>query len=89
MLEKCGVGFGEELTYLIFKSLEKLSIKKEIKELRFWGKILGTHNDYYIAESPADEDGGDEELAPDVEPKGTGINKNTYWVTTDLNGEWT
>lgn len=48
-LEKCGVGFGEELTYLIFKSLEKFSITKQIKELRFWGKVIGSQADYYIA----------------------------------------
>lgn len=51
--ERCGVGFGEELTYTIFKSLEKFSITKQIKELRFWGKIIGSNADYYIAESPA------------------------------------
>lgn len=82
--ERCGVGFGEELTYTIFKSLERFSITKQIKELKFWGKIIGSVADYYIAESPADA--AEEELPPDVEPKGTGINKSTYWVTTDLNG---
>lgn len=84
--EKCGIGFGEELTYLIFKSLERFSILKQVKELKFWGKITGTQADYYIAESPAE--GGEEELPPDVEPKGQGINKMTYWVSTNLNGDW-
>ena len=33
------------------------------------------------------EDAG--ELPPEVEPKGTGVNKNTYWVCTDLLwGDW-
>lgn len=57
-----------------------------MKELKFWGKIICSGNDYYIAEVPAEA--GEEELPPGVEPKGTGINKWSYWVTTDLNGEW-
>ena len=28
-------------------------------------------------------------MPPDVEPKGSGVNKNTYWVSTDLLvGDW-
>ena len=45
-----GVGFGEELTYKIFKSLERFSINKSIDQLKFWGKIFGQNQDYYIAE---------------------------------------
>ncbi len=43
--------------------------------MRLWGKILGSHKDYYVAEGVL-EGGGDEgELAPNVEPKGQkGIN---------------
>ena len=61
---------------------------KQIKEVKFWGNILGREKDYYILECAAE--GGEEgELAPEVEPKGTGVNKNTYWVSTDLlNGDW-
>lgn len=54
--------------------------------MKFWGKITALNNDYYIAESPADP--SEEELPPDVEPKGQGINKTTYWVSTNLNGDW-
>ncbi len=31
-------------------SLRKLAEKSKAKELRFWGKILTTGKDYYIAE---------------------------------------
>ena len=64
-------------------------MKKNTKQLRFWGKIIGKESDYYIAEGLAD--GGEEagELAPDTEPKGTGVNKWNYWATTCLSGEWT
>ena len=52
--ERAGVGFGEECTYLIFKSLERFSILKQVKELKFWGKIMCSDRDYYIAECPAE-----------------------------------
>jgi hypothetical protein len=29
------------------------------------------------------EGGEEQELAPNVEPKGTGVNKLNYWVTND------
>ena len=28
-------------------------------------------------------------MPPDVEARGTGVNKMNYWVTTDLSDEWT
>lgn len=39
------------------------------------------------------EAGGDnvepaEEPSPDIEPRGEGINKKIYWVTTDLTKNW-
>jgi hypothetical protein len=66
-----------------------LSIKKNTKQLKLWGKILTVEKDYYVAEGLAD--GGEDvgELAPETEAKGTGINKWSYWVTTMLTGEWT
>lgn len=43
--------------------------------------------DYYVAEGIA-EGGEDGELAPNVEARGTGVNKFTYYVSNDLLGEW-
>ena len=54
--------------------------------MKFWGKITGTNADYYIAETPAESD--EAELPPEVEPKGTGVNKMTYWVCNDLSSDW-
>jgi hypothetical protein len=50
--------------------------------LRLWGKILCSKNDYFIAEgiSEGQEEG---ELPPGTDPKGTGLNKFTYFATTD------
>ena len=55
--------------------------------MRLWGKIYGTNKDYYIAEG--EKEGGDTgELPPEVEPRGTGVNKNVYWVTDSVTSEW-
>jgi len=60
---------------------------------RFFGKILGTESDYYIAETqcePVEEAGGEEgvERDADFEPNGTGTNVYTYFVTHSTMGEW-
>lgn len=57
--------------------------------MRLWGKIIGSEKDYYIIEGQAD--GGEEagELGADVEPKGVGANKWTFWASNELTGEWT
>ena len=86
-----GVGFGEQETYRLQKSLKKLAAKVSASSLNFFGKITGTERDYYIAEGvvEAEEEGEGEEKDADFEPKGTGVNKFTYFVATDSLSEWT
>ena len=59
-----------------------MAVTKQVKQVKFWGKILGRDKDYYIAEGILEGDDG-VELPPNVEPKGQGINKMNYWVTND------
>jgi len=59
-----------------------------ILKLRFWGKILGTSGDYYVAEGQMEAAGDPDENDPDFEPQGTGANAFTFWVTTSLTGSW-
>lgn len=40
-LEWVGIGFGEDTTYLIQKSLKRLASATGASELRFFGKIFG------------------------------------------------
>ena len=79
-----GIGFGQQELYRLQKSLKKLAADSGAARLRLFGKIRGTENDYYVAEGEVEggdeEEGGDEKPA-DFEPKGTGVNKNTYWVS--------
>jgi len=47
-----GVGFGEEQTYRLFRSLQCLAGREgEECKVRFWGKILGKNADYFVAEA--------------------------------------
>lgn len=40
--EWAGIGFGEEQTYRLQKSLTELTFKKQLKQVRLWGKIIGS-----------------------------------------------
>merc|ERR1719399_1365800 len=91
MLEWAGVGFGELESYQIMCSLRKLaadSSEDGIKQLRFWGKILGISADYYVAEGQLEAEGDPDENDPTYEKQGEGCNAFTFWVTTSLTGKW-
>ncbi len=62
--------------------------KFEPKTVRLWGKVYGIQKDYYVAEGEK-EAAAAGELPPEVEPRGTGVNKYVYWVTDSVTGEWT
>lgn len=77
-----GFGFSPSEVHALSCSFQHLASKENVQKVRFWGKILGTKADYYIAEGKF---GGEEEAAEGVEPAGdTGVNFYTYWVTTNL-----
>lgn len=49
--EQAGLGFGEELTFRLFRSLQLLAGREgDDCKIRFWGKIIARHGDYYIAQ---------------------------------------
>lgn len=76
---------------LLQKSLKTLVQEKRISKIKLWGKIKGSKQDYYVAEGVA-EAAGDEDgaaLPEDMEPKGTGVNKFTYWATNSPLSNWT
>ena len=89
------ISFGEYGAYILQKSLKDLCLKTAATNLRFWGKIRGTKQDYYIAEVTADatgggEEGGEEEGTANNEAPGTGVNAMTYFVTNcPASGKWT
>ena len=99
MFQWAGIGFGEQETYRLQKSIKKLAASKTHRSLRFFGKIYGTVKDYYVVEATGD--GGDaeaeepekegEEAEPDpkLEGRGQGVNELTYYVSQDSLSEWT
>lgn len=87
-----GIGFGEIEAYRIMKSLKKLAIDSGAANVRFFGKITGSKQDYYVAEGAlegGDEEGGDAEKPADLEPRGSGVNKFVYWVSNNILDKWT
>jgi radial spoke head protein 4A len=102
MMRIAGLGFSDYESYALSLSIRKLATEtKGVTSSRFWGKILGIKNDYFIAEleltgkdaaaktNPlaelSDYLPGLEEY---VEPRGVGVNKYVYFCTTSVNGEW-
>jgi len=90
IFEHAGIGFGEQETMLLQKSLQKLAKTPGMVNVRLWGKVQGTERDYYVAEGAYDkgEDENAEARLPDFEAHGTGINKNFYWACNSPLQEW-
>ena len=91
-----GIGLSKEETYRVYAALLQLQQTKQLATVRFFGKVLGTEADYYVAEctgyQPPDPDpDADPEPEPpaDAEPAGSGCNAFTYFVTNDPASEWT
>jgi radial spoke head protein 4A len=90
-LQWAGVGFGEAETYRIMCSMRNLAAKEKdngVVTLRFWGKILGTGADYYVAEAKRDAGDLPEGAEEGEDAPGVGANQNAYYVTNDLTGDW-
>lgn len=87
MFKWAGISFGQQATYQIHLSLRGLAASTpRLKKLRFWGKLLGIGDDYFVAEGEMDDVG---ESEPPVEARGTGANTYTYWVSPGGNAPWT
>lgn len=95
LFEWAGVGFSRAEVYRIYASLCKLQQSRKLETVRFFGKILGTTKDYYVAEAKYVEQPEQPEPDPDAPPPavpaeeyGTGCNAFTYFVTTDPAAPW-
>jgi radial spoke head protein 4A len=84
-----GIGFGENETLLLARSLKQLAISSGASNIRLWGKIQGTKRDYYIAEGSTDAGQTEEEKPAGFEARGTGVNKYVYWATNSPLEAWT
>lgn len=50
-MNEVGVGLNETETILLQQAIQKLIRSKPLATARFWGKVMGIQNDYYIAEA--------------------------------------
>lgn len=81
-----GISIGETNCYHLSKVLRELAIENDVKEIRFWGKILGK-KDYYVIQGLTSKSYVND-LGPNSEPYGTGINDYSYWVSNNVLGKW-
>jgi radial spoke head protein 4/6 len=87
MLEWAGVGFGEETSTYINKSLNRLAQVSGASNVKLFGKVFALEADYWVAEGTLDE----EEEAPSSrtqESRNKGTNGSVFWVTHDLTSDW-
>jgi radial spoke head protein 4A len=95
LFEWAGVGLSREEGFRVYMSLCKLQLSKKLATVRFFGKILGTSKDYYLAEAkhvdpPEQPEPDPDAPAPAVPPEeyGTGCNSCSYFVTNDPAAPW-
>jgi hypothetical protein len=89
MWRQASIDFGEDETYRLHLSLKRLLESTGASELRFWGKFLAREKDYYVAEGRLPFVVHEDIARPrDFEPRGTGVNSLTYWVTDSVFQEW-
>lgn len=92
MFAWAGVGLGEHETYKVMCSLRNMAAKprEDLKfgKVRFWGKILGTAADYWIAETTLESGAGEPDEGKMDNPGEPGSNQFTYFYTTDLALSW-
>jgi radial spoke head protein 4A len=83
-----GIDLGQYSTLLLQKSLKELAVKAS--NLRLWGKIKGTHKDYFVVEGTSAQGAGEAEEGSIIEARGSeGVNKFAYWVSNSPAGPWT
>ncbi len=64
-----------------------MAVLSGASQLRFWGKIYGSLNDYWIVEGVL-ETQEEERDHYSQEKRGEGVNKFVYWVTESLLDDW-
>jgi radial spoke head protein 4A len=91
LLRWAGVSLEEEEVMRLLLSIQALTTKSQLQNVRFWGKIHGTQKDYYIVEAKQDEYPEPEEgkVPPKQEALGTGCNECIYFATNSPEEPWT
>ena len=87
MFEWAGYGFGTDASYVIQKSIKRLAMISGASSVKFFGKILCTEKDYWVAQGTLNVQ---EQMPtnPIQELRGKGVNETVFWVTHDLINDW-
>jgi len=99
LLESAGIVLGKEQMYKLLLSIQELTHKEELSDVRFFGKFFGTARDYYLVEAkkaqwpddPAEDEKevkGQAKKAP-KEKWGEGANDLIYYACNHPGGAWT
>lgn len=88
-LSYAGISFGDKESLLLSNSLRNLSSTITSGSVQFFGKIIGSEKDYYIAEGVDMDPTGEINYENDMEKiKEDGVNRNIFFVTNDLSEKW-
>jgi len=93
-LEWGGVSLGRTESYRLHSALRHLAAKFPVKNLRWWGKVLGRAGDYLVAEGVMESGEGEEgeedkdALGNTIQKTGEGPNKFTYFVAGGVGQPW-
>ena len=84
-----GIGLSTKELLLINNSLRNLASTLPNGNVSFFGKIFCSEKDYYIVEATEIDPPADAQYENDMEKrKEDGINRNTFFVTNNLNEKW-
>jgi len=86
LLELAGISVGGSQGHQLAWSIQDLTALPEVKSARFWGKILGTSGDYYIAEATPTSVTGYPSSEFDLE---SAANQSNFYVSSSPGGAWT
>ncbi|KAH9085526.1 hypothetical protein Ae201684P_005232 [Aphanomyces euteiches] len=84
MFEWAGLGFSRGETFRLSLALQKSATLNATTKLRFWGKLLGSTMDFYVAEGELPEAYEPEDAA--AEEGANGLNKYSYWFQAPISG---
>jgi radial spoke head protein 4A len=72
---------------LIQKAIKRLAKTSGASSLKFFGRILCTDQDYWVAQGVLDQ--AEEAVVNSTqEARGKGVNATVYWVAHDLRKDW-
>ncbi|GET86890.1 flagellar radial spoke protein, putative [Leishmania tarentolae] len=99
-----GCGLSDDEAFLLDRSITNLAMEKNLQDIKFFGKIFGTHSDYFVLRTRRYLEVGEtvyvetntmgkpprkKGMVPvQAEPGYVGVNRYTFWVTASPSDKW-